>query len=108
MITSNARCTREINSRTVMTNMAFSKKKALFTSKWDLGKKLIKFCLLRTALHGAKPWALRKVDQTYLEYFEMWCWRRMEIIWTDIVKNELVLHRIKRKGISQIQHKVEV
>jgi len=107
MITNDARCTREINSRIVMAKTAFSKEKALFTSKWDLGKKLIKFCLLRTALYGAKPWALRKVDQKYLEYFEMWCWRRMEIILTNSVKNEEVLHRVKRKGISQIQHKVE-
>jgi hypothetical protein len=40
--------------------------------------------------------ALRKVDQKYLESFEMWCWRRMEkISWTDRVRNEEVLHRVK-------------
>ena len=26
---------------------------------------------------------LRNVDQKYLESFEMWCWRRMEISLTD-------------------------
>jgi len=25
------------------------------------------------------------VDQKHLEGFEMWCWRRMEISWTDHV-----------------------
>jgi hypothetical protein len=36
------------------------------------------------------------VDQNYLESFEMWCWRRMEkISWTDRVRNEEVLHRVK-------------
>jgi hypothetical protein len=30
--------------------------------------------------------------------FEMWCWRRMErIIWTDRVRNEEVLHRVKEE-----------
>jgi hypothetical protein len=34
----------------------------------------------------------------YLESFEMWCWRRMEkIIWTDRVRNEEVLHRVKEE-----------
>jgi hypothetical protein len=51
-------------------------------------------------------WTLRKVDQKYLKSFEMWCWRRMEkISWTDRVRNEEVLHRVKeeRRGISYIQ-----
>jgi hypothetical protein len=46
------------------------------------------------ALYGAETWTLRKADQKYLQSFEMWCWRRMEISWTDRVKNE-VLHRVK-------------
>jgi hypothetical protein len=38
------------------------------------------------------------MDQKYLESFEMWCWRRMEkISWTDGVRNEEVLHRVKEE-----------
>jgi hypothetical protein len=49
-------------------------------------------------LYGAETWTLRKVDQKYLESFEMWCWRRMEkISWTDRVRNEEVLHRSKEE-----------
>jgi hypothetical protein len=49
-----------------------------------------------TALYGAETWTLLKVDQKYLERFEMWCWRRIKkIIWTGRVKNEDVLHRVK-------------
>jgi hypothetical protein len=41
---------------------------------------------------------LRKLDQKYMESFEMWCWRRMEKeSWTDRVSNEVVLHRVKEK-----------
>jgi hypothetical protein len=41
---------------------------------------------------------MSKVDQKYLESFEMWCWRRMEkISWTGRVRNEDVLHRVKEE-----------
>jgi hypothetical protein len=49
-----------------------------------------------TALCGAETWTLWAVDEKRLESFEMWCWRRMEkIIWTDHVRNEEVLLRVK-------------
>jgi hypothetical protein len=38
---------------------------------------------------------LGKVDHKYLGSFKLWCWSRMEIRWTDLVRNEVVLHRIK-------------
>ena len=52
---------------------AFSKKKALFTSKLDLNlrKKLIKCYIWSMALYGAETWTLRAADQKYLESFEM-------------------------------------
>jgi hypothetical protein len=40
----------------------------------------------------------RKIVQKYLKGFEMWRLRRMEnISWTDRVRNEEVLHRVKEK-----------
>jgi hypothetical protein len=52
MITSDARCTREIESGTVIAKAAFNRKKTLFTSKLDLNlrKKLIKFYTWSIAL----------------------------------------------------------
>ena len=50
------------------------------------------------ALYGAETWTLRAVDQKYLESFEVWCWRRMEkTSWTDYVRNEEVLLRVKEQ-----------
>ena len=38
------------------------------------------------------------VDQKYPESFEMMCWRKLEKIrWTDRVRNEKVLHRVKEE-----------
>ena len=57
-------------------------------------------------MYGAETWALWKVDHKYLERFEMWCWRRMEnISWTDCMRNENVLHRVKEK--RNILHRVK-
>ena len=50
------------------------------------------------ALCGAETWTLRKVDQKYLESFEMWCWRRIKISWSDRVRNE-VLWRVREREI---------
>ena len=41
-----------------------------------------------------------KVDQKYLESFEMWCWRRMEnSSRPNRVRNEDVLHGVKKGNI---------
>jgi hypothetical protein len=73
MITNDARCTREIKSRIAMAKAAFNKKKNLFTSELDLNlrKKLVKCYIWSIALYGAETWTLRKMDQKYLESFEM-------------------------------------
>jgi hypothetical protein len=62
----------EIKSRLAMTKATFSKKSALFTSKLDLSLRkkpaqmVHRFC-------GAESWALYKLDQKYLESFEIGC-----------------------------------
>jgi hypothetical protein len=93
---------------TAMEKTAFNKKKALFTNKFDLNwrKKLVKCYTWSAALYSAGTWTLRKVDQKYLESFEMLCWRRMEkISRTDRVRNEAVLHGVK--GERNILHTIK-
>ena len=90
-----------------MAKAAFDKKRALFTSTLDLElrKKLVKCHIWSIALYGAETWKLRAVEQKHLESFEMWCWRRMEnISWTDHVRNEEVLLRVK--GQRNILHEI--
>ena len=71
VITSDARCTREIKSWTAMTKASFNRKKILFTSKLDfyLRKKLVKLYIQGTAFCNSETWTLRKVDQKYLGKF---------------------------------------
>jgi len=98
ILTNDGRCSCEIKCGIAMAKAAFGKKGALFTGKLylELRKKLVKCYIWSIALYGAETWTLRVADQKHLESFEMWCWRRMEqIIWTDHVRNEEVLLRVK-------------
>jgi len=100
ILTNDGRCTCEIKCRIAMAKAAFNKKRALFTSTLDLElrKKPVKCYIWNRALYGAETWTLRAVDQKHLVSFEMWCWRRMEkISWTDHVRNEEVLLRVKEQ-----------
>jgi hypothetical protein len=85
----------------LQTKAAFKSKKTLFTSRLDLHfrKKLVKCYIWSTALYGAEILTFRKTDKKYLESFEMWYWRNVEIIWTDRVRNEELLQRVKERNI---------
>jgi hypothetical protein len=64
----------------------------------ELRKKLVKCYIWSIAVYGAETWTLRAVDQKHLKSCEMWCWRRMEKInWTDHLRNEEVLLRVKEQ-----------
>jgi hypothetical protein len=103
ILTNDGRCTCEIKCRIAMAKSAFNKKTSTFDLK--LRKKLVKCYVWSIALYGAETWTLRAVDQKHLASFEMWCWRRMEkISWTDHVRNEGVLFRVKEK--RNILHKI--
>jgi len=106
VLTTDGRYTCEIKSRIAMSKAAFNKKRIVFTSKSDLNlkKKLIKCYIWTMALYGAETWTLRAADQKYLESFEMWCWRRMEISWTDHVRYEEVLLRVNEQ--ENILHEI--
>jgi hypothetical protein len=64
-------------------------------------------------LYGAETWALREVDQKYLDSLEMWCWRSTEKNgWVDRARNEEalsgvkeernILHEVKRRNANWI------
>jgi hypothetical protein len=59
----------------------------------EFREKLVKCYIWSTALYGAESWTLWKVDEKYLESFEMWCWKRME----NIIRSE----RVENGGVLQ-------
>jgi len=63
-----------------------------------LRKKPVKCYIWSIALYGAETWTIRATDQKHLESFEMRCWWRMQKkSWTDRVRNEEVLLRVKEQ-----------
>ena len=90
--------------------MGFGAVDALFTSTLDfqLKEETGNCYIWSIALYGAETWT---VDQKYLECFEMWCWRRMEISWSDrlinlkyytVTEKRNILHTIKRRKANLI------
>jgi len=80
-----------------MPKAAFDKRQPFFISKLNLSlrKKLVKCYVWNVALCGAEPGALRKLDQKYIESFELRCWGRMEkLTLADRVGKE-VLQRVR-------------
>ena len=59
--------------------------------------------LLTYLFHGAEIWTVGEVSQKYLESFELWCWRRIEISWTDRVGSEEVLLRVNEWKLKEAQ-----
>jgi hypothetical protein len=75
----------------VKLNPGFLWQKILFTSQLDLNlrKKLQKWYIWCKALYGTENDTLRKINQKYLESYEMWCWWRIGAIsCTDRVKRK--------------------
>jgi len=55
-----------------------------------------------------KNWTIREASHKNLESYEMWRCRRMEISWTDHLRNGEVLHRGKEKrNILQTVERME-
>jgi hypothetical protein len=55
-------------------------------------------------LYRAKTWKIQKMDQKYLESFEMWYWRRAEkISWIGRVKIRKYYTQSRTKRISYNQ-----
>jgi hypothetical protein len=91
-----------------MTQTAFNRMKNFFTSKLNvnLRKKLVKCYILSIALYSSERWTLRKVDKKYLEIFEMWCWRMIQISCTYCVRNEEELRRVKE--VRNVLHTIKI
>ena len=80
-----------------MVKEAFDRKISIFCGSLEkeLKKRLVKCFVWSVALYGAETWTLRRNEQKRLEAFEMWIWRRMELVkWTDKIKTAVLLERV--------------
>jgi Reverse transcriptase (RNA-dependent DNA polymerase) len=100
MITTDAKCHREIKRRIALGKEAFTKRRELLRGKINrnLKKRMIKTLVWSVVLYGSETWTMRKEDVKRLEAFEMWTWRRMEkISWMEHITNEEVLGSVEEE-----------
>jgi len=98
IITEDARNEREVRARIAMAKKAFRDKQRMLASKnvdVNTRKRIIRCYIWSIALYGAETWTLNKREESSLEAFEMWCYRKMEkVSWTERKTNEEVLMRV--------------
>src|SRR6218665_1542758 len=113
VITTDAKCHREIRRRIAIGKEAFSKRRELLRGKVNRTLKIrmiktmktmtLKIRMIKTmidngecvVLYGEETWTMWKEDIKRLEAFEMWTSRRMEkVTWTEHKTNEEILETI--------------
>ena len=95
VITEDARCEKEIRKRIAMAKQKFKDMYTKKTLKLDLRKRILKAYVWTVALYGAETWIIIKTTKQKLEAFEMWCWRRLEVIsWMERKTNIEVLQQV--------------
>ena len=110
-ITQDGRCETEVRMRIAMAKAAFREKQNLLCARntsISLRKRIMKAYVWTVATYGAETWTLNKKEESQLEAFEMWCYRRMErISWTEHKTNDAVLIQVgeTRKLLRSIQRK---
>ena len=98
LMTTDARCDKEVKKRIGIAKTAFKKMKQLLTSSRisiETRKRAIKTYVWSTLLYGCEAWTLSREMERRLEAMEMWCWRRMlKVGWTERRSNENILETI--------------
>jgi len=63
-------------------------------------KKLINICIWSVAVCGSETGTVEKNEESVINAFETWCWRRMlKIKWTDRITNDEVFQREKEERL---------
>ncbi|CAG9827657.1 unnamed protein product [Diabrotica balteata] len=91
---------KEIRIRIEKAKAAFYKLKKILINRditLDLKIRLIRCDIFSTLLYGMESWTLTETLMKKLKAFEMWIYRRvLRISWVDRIRNEIVLHRMKK------------
>ena len=56
---------------------------------------LVKAMVFRIVMYGCESWAIKKAEHQRIDYFELWCWRRLlRVPWTAKRPNQSILKEI--------------
>jgi hypothetical protein len=104
-------CDKEIRCRIEAARTSFQKfKNVLCNNQVNIKSRLrfLKCYVWSILLYCSETWTLKITTTRKLEAFEMWCYRRiMKISWTDKIRNEEVLRRLRKnlELLKTIKHR---
>ena len=53
-------------------------------------------------MYGCESWAIKKAEHQRIDYFELWCWRRLlRVPWTARRSNQLILREVNPEYTSE-------
>ena len=56
---------------------------------------LVKAMVFPVVMYGCGSWAIKKAEQSRINAFELWCWRRLlRVPWTARISNQSILKEI--------------
>uniref|UniRef100_A0AC11CSY5 Uncharacterized protein n=1 Tax=Ovis aries TaxID=9940 RepID=A0AC11CSY5_SHEEP len=93
-ITAYGDCSHEIKrhlllGRKVMTNLDSILKSRDITLPTRV--RLVKAVVFPVAMYGCESWTVKKAECRRIDAFELWCWRRLRILWTARRSNQSIL-----------------
>ena len=97
-ITADGDCSHEIKrclflGRKVMTNIDSILKSRDITLPTKV--RLVKAMIFPVVMYGCENWTMKKAERRRIDYFELWCWRRLlRVPWTARRSNQSILKEI--------------
>ena len=95
-ITKNGDCSHEIKRRLLLGRKVMSNLDSIFKSRdITLPTKVHLVKVFPVVMYGCESWTVKKAERQRIDYFELWCWRRLlRIPWTARRSNQSVLKEI--------------
>ena len=62
---------------------------------WETKICLAKALVFPVVMYGCESWAIKKAESRRINYFELWCWKRLlRVLWTAKRSNQSILKEI--------------
>ena len=97
-IPANNDCSHEVKRCLLLERKAITNQDSILQSR-DITL-LTKVCLVRpmvfpVVMYGCESWTIRKAEHQRIDYFKLWCWRRLlRVPWTAKKSNQSILNEI--------------
>ena len=96
-ITEDGDCSHEIKrhllfERKAMTNLDSILKSRDITLLTKIH--LVKAMAFPVVMYRCESWTIKKAEHERIDFFELWCWRRLEIPWTAKISNQSIQKEI--------------